>query len=85
LYNQHLCPVQLEILKVNLFLINIMFIIIGFKISDSPLAYLIDTPGICVPKIYSDEMSLKLSLIGCINDKIAGKEIIVEYMIYKLN
>lgn len=53
--------------------------------SDTPLAYLIDTPGICLPKIYSDEMSLKLSLVGCINDKIAGKDIIVDYMIKKLN
>jgi ribosome biogenesis GTPase A len=46
---------------------------------------MIDTPGICTPKISSDEQALKLSLVGCINDKIAGKEAIVEYMIYKLN
>jgi ribosome biogenesis GTPase A len=46
---------------------------------------MIDTPGICLPKISSDEQALKLSLVGCINDKIAGKEAIVDYLVYKLN
>jgi ribosome biogenesis GTPase A len=38
----------------------------GFKINDTPLLYLVDTPGICVPRIESDEVALKLSLTGCI-------------------
>jgi ribosome biogenesis GTPase A len=53
-----------------------------FKACESPLAYIIDTPGLIVPKISNDETALKLSLIGSINDKIAGKEIIIEYMLY---
>lgn len=46
---------------------------------------MIDTPGICVPKISNDETALKLSLTGSINDKIAGREIIIDYMLYQLN
>jgi ribosome biogenesis GTPase A len=49
------------------------------------LAYLIDTPGICVPNISNDETALKLSLMGCINDKISGREILLDYMLYVLN
>ena len=57
----------------------------GFKVCDSPLAYLIDTPGICVPKISNDETALKLSLVGCISDKIPGREILIDYMLYAFN
>ena len=41
-----------------------------------------DTPGICVPKISNDETALKLCLVGCINDKIPGKETVIKYMLY---
>ncbi len=57
----------------------------GFKVCDDPIAYLIDTPGICVPNITNDETALKLSLIGSINDKIVGPDLIIEYMLYQLN
>ncbi len=57
----------------------------GFKVAENPLAYLIDTPGICVPKISNDETALKLSLIGCVDDKIPGKEVVLEYMLFQLN
>jgi ribosome biogenesis GTPase A len=53
-----------------------------FKACDNPLAYIIDTPGLIVPKISNDETALKLSLIGCISDKIPGREILIEYMLY---
>jgi ribosome biogenesis GTP-binding protein YlqF len=57
----------------------------GFKINDNPLAYLVDTPGIMVPKIIDNETGLKLALVGCIRDKITGKEPIIEYMVWALN
>lgn len=44
----------------------------GFKINNDPLSYLIDVPGIMVPRLINDEIGLKLSLIGCIKDEIAG-------------
>lgn len=37
----------------------------GFKVNDSPLAYLVDTPGIMVPRIADNETGLKLALVGC--------------------
>jgi ribosome biogenesis GTPase A len=43
------------------------------KISDSPLAFLLDTPGVMIPNIMEDEIALKLSLIGSVKDVIADK------------
>ena len=40
---------------------------------------------IMLPRIEDDEVALKLSLVGCIKDSIAGKESIIEYLIYTLN
>jgi len=57
----------------------------GFKISESPLAYLVDTPGVMVPRINDDETGLKLSLVGCIKDTIVGKDILMDYLVWMLN
>lgn len=57
----------------------------GFRISENPLSYLVDTPGIMVPKILDNETGLKLALVGCIRDKITGKEPVIEYMVWALN
>ncbi|EGR26973.1 ribosomal biogenesis gtpase, putative [Ichthyophthirius multifiliis] len=65
--------------------------IVGVKISQDPLIYLVDTPGVMIPNIQDDEVftyklkSLKLSLVGCIKDVIPGKEIILDYLVYVLN
>lgn len=56
-------------------------IVHGFKVSTSPNAWLVDTPGLMLPSIQEGELGLKLSLIGCINDKIVSKPIIVEYLL----
>jgi len=52
----------------------------GIKISKKPLAFLVDSPGVMIPYISSDETALKLSVIGCIKDVIPGKEPIIEYL-----
>ena len=36
----------------------------GFKVSEDPLAFLIDTPGIMLPKVDNIEVGLKLALTG---------------------
>ncbi len=50
-----------------------------------PLAFLIDSPGIMVPRIVDDETALKLSLIGAVKERFIGYEHILEYMLYILN
>jgi mitochondrial GTPase 1 len=40
----------------------------GFKVSENPLAWLIDTPGLMVPNIENMEVALKLGLVGCLKD-----------------
>lgn len=57
-------------------------IISGFKVSISPNAWLVDSPGMMLPSIQEGEMGLKLSLIGCISDKIVGKPILIDYMLH---
>jgi len=56
-----------------------------FKVNLEPLIYIMDTPGIMPPKIYNVESGLKLSICGNIKDKIAGKDIIADYLLYTLN
>jgi ribosome biogenesis GTPase A len=36
----------------------------GFKVSSKPLAYLVDTPGVMIPKVEDVEVGLKLALTG---------------------
>ena len=57
----------------------------GFKVSHKPLCYLIDTPGIMVPRFLSEEAAFKLSLIGSIKDNIVSKEALLEYLVWTLN
>jgi ribosome biogenesis GTPase A len=57
----------------------------SFKFNENPLAYLIDTPGVMMPTITDDEQGLKLGLVGCIKDRIVGKDILVDYLVWMLN
>ncbi len=36
----------------------------GFKVSSDPLAFLVDTPGVMLPRIDNLEVGLKLALTG---------------------
>ena len=56
----------------------------GFKVSDKPKAFIVDTPGLILPNIHSVEMALTLSLIGSIKGSIAGKKNICKYLYYVL-
>lgn len=55
------------------------------KISEDPLMYMIDTPGILEPKISDDEMGMKLALVGCLPDHLVGEDLIADYLLYWLN
>ena len=56
----------------------------GFKVSNDPLAYLVDTPGILLPNIESPLAGLGLGLVGSVKDKIVGKDVLCEYLYYSL-
>lgn len=55
------------------------------KISDKPLVYMLDTPGILTPNITSAETGLKLALCATIQDHFVGEDIIADYLLYWLN
>lgn len=55
------------------------------KISEDPLIYMIDTPGILEPRITDDEMGMKLALVGCLPDHLVGEELIADYLLYWMN
>jgi ribosome biogenesis GTPase A len=58
----------------------------GFKIISDPATFLIDTPGVIMPKIKENsEDGLKLSVCNCIRDGILELEYMCDYLLYKLN
>lgn len=58
----------------------------GFRIVTDPAMYLVDTPGIIVPKIREEsEDGLKLAACHCIRDGIIQDELICDYVLFKLN
>ena len=58
----------------------------GFKIVSDPPMYLVDTPGIIIPKIRDEsEDGLKLAACHAIRDGILDDELICDYVLFKLN
>ena len=63
----------------------IIIFILGIKICDEPVIYLVDSPGVMIPSVIDGELGLKLGLVGNIRENLVGKEIIIEYMLWFLN
>jgi mitochondrial GTPase 1 len=57
----------------------------GFRIMTDPPTYMIDAPGIIVPRIDSTEDGLKLCACNCIRDGIVEPETVVDYVLFTLN
>ena len=55
-----------------------------FKVSNEPLSYLIDTPGVMLPSLNDQEAALKMALIGSIKDHLVGEERLAEYLLSTL-
>ncbi|PSN56851.1 Mitochondrial GTPase 1 [Blattella germanica] len=55
------------------------------KVSENPLLYIIDTPGILQPHIPDLEKGLRLALCSCLKDNLVGTEIIADYLLFWLN
>lgn len=60
--------------------------ITGFKIISDPPTFMMDTPGIIIPKIKEEsEDGLKLAVCANIRDGILEYELVCDYLLYKLN
>ncbi|TMW66371.1 hypothetical protein Poli38472_004136 [Pythium oligandrum] len=55
------------------------------KVNDKPAIYVVDTPGVMLPNVESVETGMRLALTGAIKDDIIGKDVIADYMLFKLN
>ena len=55
------------------------------KISEDPLVYLIDSPGVFVPYVPNSETMLKLGLVGCVKDTIIPPVTLADYLLYQMN
>lgn len=55
------------------------------KISDDPLIYVLDTPGILTPKVTTVDVGMKLALCATIPDKEVGPELVADYLLFWLN
>lgn len=56
----------------------------GFQVSAEPCVYVLDSAGVMVPAVPSDEVGLRLALAGTIKDAVVGEEAIVRYMLQHL-
>lgn len=61
----------------------------GFTVCDKPPVFLVDTPGIMLPRFEPGqvglEKALKLALTGAIKDTVVGLAVIGKYLLYTLN
>lgn len=55
------------------------------KISENPVMYLIDTPGILAPSIKDVDAGFKLALVGCLQDHVVGSHLLADYLLFWLN
>lgn len=55
------------------------------KLSEKPLFYMLDTPGILTPHVPSTEVGLKLALCATIQDHLVGICIIADFLLFTLN
>jgi len=55
------------------------------RVSDDPLVFLLDTPGIMMPNIRNIETGMKLASCATLNDNNVGIINIADYILYQLN
>ena len=55
------------------------------RVSDDPLVYLLDTPGIMMPNIKDMHVGMKLAACGTLKDNLVGEHLIVDYLLFHLN
>lgn len=55
------------------------------KLSEKPLFYMLDTPGILMPHVPNTEVGLKLALCATIQDHQVGICVIADFLLFMLN
>jgi ribosome biogenesis GTPase A len=55
------------------------------RISPFPNIYMLDTPGVLMPKIVDPEIGLKIGLTGGMIDRVVGEYVLAEYLLHVLN
>lgn len=55
------------------------------KVCSEPPTFLIDTPGILLPKVESPECGMKLALCSCLRDEVVGIVYIADFLLFWLN
>lgn len=55
------------------------------KISQKPLIYMYDTPGILTPRVADTDQGMKLATVSCLQDHLVGFIPIADYILYWLN
>lgn len=55
------------------------------KLSEKPLFYMLDTPGILTPHVPNTEVGLKLALCATIQDHLVGVCVIADFLLFMLN
>lgn len=54
------------------------------RISPHPKIYMLDTPGVLMPKITDPEVGLKIALCGGMLDRVVGDYLLAEYLLHLL-
>eukprot|EP00897_Mesotaenium_endlicherianum_P009144 jgi/Mesen1/8258/ME000445S07397 len=57
----------------------------SFKVAEKPSLYVLDTPGVMVPRVASVEVGLKLALIDAVKVSVVGEEHVARYLLSLLN
>ncbi|KAI5843492.1 P-loop containing nucleoside triphosphate hydrolase protein [Morchella snyderi] len=57
----------------------------GVKISEDPLVYLIDSPGVFIPYMPNPRTMLSLALVGCVNNALLPLISIADYLLFHIN
>lgn len=55
------------------------------KISEKPLIFMYDTPGILTPQVKNTDQGMKLASVSCLQDHLVGNIVIADYILYWLN
>ena len=57
----------------------------GFKVSENPLIYVVDSPGVMSPQISDPETGMKLALTGALRDGVVDGEVLCDYLFFVMN
>jgi ribosome biogenesis GTPase A len=54
-------------------------------VNKDPVIYLVDSPGVMIPKISDVDTGLKLAVTGAIRSHLVGFEVLADFALYQMN